>query len=194
MTRSLPVRFRAALRAGALGLAAAGLWTSGLAGLAAQTQSPAVEPPGQLRQGARFGAWQLGCEAIGVGQTLCVLTQRMMRRGDNRYVAELLLFWDGTVEQAWLVARVPNGAFLAERFTLHTAEEGEGTALIWQSCLAEICEAALPLDAATLRMLEEAGTLRAIYRPAPGAAPLAFRLTLEGGGAGLEALAEALSR
>lgn len=163
---------------------------------AAAQSAVAPEPatPGRLTAGARFGAWTLACEAIAVGETACVLTQRLRRASDNAFLADLLLFWDGTLEQAWLAARVPTGVYFPDGFTLAIEGAETGTQLIWQACSPELCEAALPIDFAALQAMEEAETLRAVFRPAVTVEPLAFRISLEGGRAGLEALADALSR
>ena len=163
--------------------------------VAAQSaDAPEAVAPGRLTAGARFGAWTLACEAIAVGETACVLTQRLRRSSDNAFLADLMLFWDGTLEQAWLAARVPTGVYFPDGFTVLAEGEATGTQLVWQACSPELCEAALPLDFAALQELEEAEALRAVFRPAVTAEPLAFRISLEGGRAGLEALAEALSR
>ena len=186
---------RAGLGLIAFGLAASLALAPAPPAVAQSSAVAAGDPaPGRLAHGARFGAWTVACEAIAVGETACVLSQRLVRTADNALLTDLLLFWDGTLEQAWLAARVPTGVYFPDGFTLFVEGAEDGTELAWQSCSPQICEAALPIDMETLQRLEDAEALRALYRPAITAEPLAFRLSLEGGTAGLEALAEALSR
>lgn len=174
-----------ALAAGPLAAQSAASDTAASAGAPAQPR---------VANGARFGAWTVACEAIAVGETACVLSQRLVRSSDNAFLTDLLLFWDGATEQAYLAARVPNGVFFPDGFSLIAEDAEEGTTLEWQSCSPEICEAALPLAMDDLGTLETAEGLRALYRPGIATDPLAFRISVEGAVEGLEALAAAQRR
>ena len=57
----------------------------------AEAQGTATAAP--VRNGARFGAWTVTCEALGVNETACVLSQTLVRSSDDRFLAEILAFF-----------------------------------------------------------------------------------------------------
>ncbi len=152
------------------------------------------ERPPRVENGARFGAWTVVCEAIAVNETLCVLTQRLVASEGQSFLTELLAFNDADEPQAYLAARVPLGVHFPGGFSFQRSEEGAALEFEWQSCTAQVCEALLVLDAASLAQVETDDGVLAGYVPAPGAAPLVFRIGTEGLGAGLEALAGAMGQ
>lgn len=171
---------------------------SGLAGasmtLVAGTASAQAERPARVENGARFGAWTVVCEAIAVNETLCVLTQRLVSGEGQTFLTELLAFNDADEQQAYIAARVPLGAYFPAGYSMRRESEETALDFDWQSCTAEICEALLVIDAATLQTLEGDGNVLAGYVPSPGASPLVFRVSTEGLGDGLTALAGALGQ
>ena len=155
------------------------------------TTTEAETAPAQTRiaNGQRFGAWTVTCEAVAVGETACVLSQRLVRSSDNAFLAEVLAFWSGDGEQSFLAARVPNGVYFPSGFAFKPEDSEERAEFVWQSCSADLCEALLSEDLETLKGYAEAeGGVVAGYRPGLRNDPLIFRLDLSGIGEGLEAL------
>lgn len=157
----------------------------------------------RLVNGARFGGWTVSCEAVAVNETVCVLSQRLVRSGQagGGLLVDLLAFNDPDAPGAWLAARVPNGVHFPSGFALRDTAAGEGdgdvadggTSLLfdWQSCSPDVCEALLALDAGALDALDAGDGWVAAYRPAPGAEALVFRVSPGALGEGLAALARA---
>lgn len=145
--------------------------------------APAVAEP--LAVGTRFGAWQLGCEAVAVDETLCFLRQSLTRADTGAFLAELLALPEA--DGVLLIARVPLGVHLPSGLNLW---DGSGAAIAfgWHACTTLLCEARLRLAAETLAQFDTDAAARLGYRPAPGAAPLAFGLSLSGLAAGSAAL------
>ncbi|WP_407493629.1 invasion associated locus B family protein [Pseudooceanicola sp. MF1-13] len=146
--------------------------------------------PDRVANGTRFGAWTVSCEALAVNETACVLSQRLVRRADNVFLAELLAFQSASGDREFLIARVPNGVYLPAGFAMKPAEgEAEETRFVWQSCNNDLCEALIELTPEKTESLEAAERLVAGYRPRLGAEPLVFALSLSGLQDGLTALA-----
>lgn len=62
----------------------------------------------------------------------------------------------------------------------------------WQTCLGQVCEALAEVDADRLAAVDADGvTMLASYQPGLKAEPMVFRLSLQGMGAGLTAIATA---
>ncbi|WP_292019551.1 invasion associated locus B family protein [Maritimibacter sp. UBA3975] len=153
------------------------------------TESESSPAPVRIANGQRFGAWTVTCEAVAVGETACVLSQRLVRSSDNAFLAEVLAFWSGDGEQSFLAARVPNGVYFPSGFAFKPEDSDERAEFVWQSCSADLCEALLSEDLEALRAYAEAeGGVVAGYRPGLRSEPLIFRLDLTGIGDGLEAL------
>ena len=148
----------------------------------------------RVENGARFGAWTVACEAVAVNETICVLTQRLVEAEGQGFLTELLAFNDADEAQAWVVARVPLGVHFPGGFALQPEGDETPLAFEWQSCAPQLCEALLPVDAAALAALEVSDGAVAGYVPAPGEAPVVFRVATEGLGDGLAALARALGQ
>jgi len=160
------------------------------AGAAFAQDTAAPETATRIANGTQFGAWTVSCEALAVNETACVLSQRLVRRSDNAFLAELLAFQSASGDRAFLVARVPNGVYFPAGFAMRPAEgEAEETRFVWQSCSSELCEALIELDEETAEELEGAERLVAGYRPALGAEPLVFALNVQGLQDGIDALA-----
>ncbi len=155
--------------------------------LTAQDAGGQAEP---VANGARFGQWAVSCQALAVGETACMLEQRLVRSSDGAFLTDLLLFSSPDGSRTYLSARVPIGVYFPHGFALRPVAQEEGeTRLIWQSCSRDRCEALIELDAETLAGLEAAeGGLIAGYRPALLADPVVFRFSVAGASEGLAAL------
>ncbi len=142
--------------------------------------------------GQQFGAWTVTCEAIAVGQTACVLTQRLVRTQDNAFLAELLAFTSRDGAKSYLAARVPNGVYFPSGFAFKQEESEDRFDFVWQSCTRDLCEALLEIEPTDLAALSASETgVIAGYRPSLTAEPLVFRFQLQGATEGLAALTAA---
>ncbi|SLN22768.1 invasion associated locus B family protein [Roseisalinus antarcticus] len=150
------------------------------------------EPPRErVTNGQRFGAWAVTCEAIAVGETACVLSQRLVQSGGDAFLAEMLAFWSADGTESYVAVRVPNGVFFPSGFAIRAAdapEDAEQTMFEWQSCSPDLCEGLLRLDPEALEEFEGAGEVLAGYRPGLRAEPLVFRMSVSGLAEGLAAL------
>lgn len=161
---------------------------------AAQDAAEAGAEPPRVANGQQFGAWMVTCEAIAVGETACVLTQRLVRTEDDAFLAELLAFTSGDGSGTYIAARVPNGVYFPSGFAFKP-EAGEARyEFTWQSCTRDLCEALLEIDPGDLAALagEESGVI-AGYRPSLALDPLVFRFSLAGVVEGLSALSQTAS-
>lgn len=141
----------------------------------------------RISVGSRFGGWTVACEAVGVGETVCVLSQRLMRSADGAVLADLLAV-PGGADTVLLAARVPLGVHLPSGLAMAPAGSDTQVALEWQACTAAFCEAAVRLDAETVAAIEAAGQMRVGYRPRLGAEPLVFAAEAAGLAEGIAAL------
>lgn len=148
----------------------------------------------RVENGARFGGWTVACEALAVNETLCVLSQRLVRTDSGTVLAELIAFNSDEAEGAYVAARVPNGVFFPSGFVLGPQDGAARLEFIWQTCTPDICEALLTLGADELDMIGTSSDWVAGYRPGMTSDSLAFRVTLEGLEEGLTALAQALGQ
>lgn len=151
--------------------------------------SAAGEP--RLVNGARFGAWAVACEAVAVNETACILTQKLIAKADNRFLAEMVLVRPKGEARVILAARVPIGVHFPSGFVMKPEKSEERSALVWQSCNRDICEAAIELSAEKLAELETGGGATAGYRPNARSEPVVFRIAFEGAGQGLDSLQRA---
>lgn len=148
----------------------------------------------RLANGTRFGTWTLGCEAVAVGETACLLSQRVARSSDGAFLADFMLFPNPQAEgEVYLAARVAAGVYLPSGFVLRgeSAPEDSQRQLVWQTCVGEVCEGLLSLPAADVAALEAGGDVIAAYRPSVQSEAVIFRFSVAGAEAGLEALARA---
>lgn len=155
---------------------------------------PAQAETKRIENGAQFGGWTVSCEAIAVNETLCVLSQRLVRSDSNAVLAELVAFNDAEEVGAWLVARVPNGVYFPSGFVLGLEDDDARIAFEWQNCTAESCEALLALEPGHLDAFEAQGPWVAGYRPGITSDALVFRVSPQGLNEGLFALAEVLGQ
>ena len=155
---------------------------------------PAATQPVRIENGARFGGWTLSCEALAVNETLCVLTQRLVRSDDNSVLAEFVAFNDADAPGAWLVGRVPNGVYFPSGLVLGIEGGDRQIALDWQNCAPDLCEALLALTPEHLNAFDTEGPWVVGYRPGITAEALVFRISPAGLGEGLTALAAALGQ
>ncbi len=150
----------------------------------------------RLVNGTQFGGWTVSCEALAVNETVCVLSQRLVRAGDGGLLADLLAFISADEPAAWVAARLPNGVFFPSGFSLRADDaDTESERIVsfeWQSCSPEICEALVQLSPDTARDFDVLEDWVAAYRPAIDADPLVFRMDPSGLEEGLSALAGAL--
>lgn len=157
----------------------------------ADTAQPDTAPAARLVNGTRFGQWTLTCEAVAVGETACVLNQRIARTSDGKFLADFLMFWNpATDNEVFLAARVPIGAYLPAGFAIRSEQAAEDTQrpLTWQTCAAGVCEALTALTADDIAALEAGGDVIAGYRPSLRTDPVIFRFSMQGAKAGLDAL------
>lgn len=165
-----------------------------VASLAACLSVSANAQTERLENGARFGGWTVSCEAIAVNETLCILSQRLVRTDTSSVLAELIAFNSENVGGAWIAARVPNGVFFPSGFVIGQQEADTRLEFEWQNCSAEICEALLELGPEELDLIASADDWVAGYRPEMTSESLVFRVTLDGLEDGLLALARALGQ
>ncbi len=150
----------------------------------AQSESPGT---GRLVNGARIGAWVVSCEAVAVGETVCALTQQLLRSSDRAFIADIIAAWNAQTEGAVLIARVPLGVHLPSGFVLQ-AGDGKQRNFQWQRCFGRFCEAALALSPEDIAQLEASDEVVAAFRPAPGSDVFPFRFSMKGLSQGLLAL------
>lgn len=163
---------------------------------AAPPAAPPVQPAAapsepRLVNGARFGQWAVACEAIAVNETACILTQKLIAKADNRFLAEMVLVRPKGESRLILAARVPLGVHFPSGFVMKPEKSEERSPFVWQSCNREICEAAIELSAEKLAELEKTGGATAGYRPNARSEPVVFRIAFEGAGQGLDSLQRA---
>ncbi len=139
----------------------------------------------RLVNGARIGAWVVSCEAVAVGETVCALTQQLLRPSDRAFIADIIAAWNG--ETAVLIARVPLGAHLPSGFVLQ-AGDGKQRNFQWQRCFGRFCEAAFTPSPEDIAQLEASDEVIAAFRPTPASAPFPFRFSMKGLSQGLLAL------
>lgn len=159
-----------------------------LATLGAATPAAAQD---RLANGAEFGSWRVACEAVGVNETVCVLSQRLVASSGQRFLAELLAFADPETPGAYLAARVPLGVHFPAGFALRPEASDNQIAFDWQSCSTELCEALVRLSPEDLESLDAAETVIAGYLPQVEGEPLVFRVGVSGLREGVSALARA---
>ena len=157
-------------------------------GASAQAQTVRVE------NGARFGSWTVSCEAVAVNETLCVLSQRLVRSDTGAALAELIAFNADDGPGAWLVARVPNGVFFPAGFVMAQQDSDTQFDLEWQACSPDMCEALIALDGDILDQMVSGEDWAAGYRPDIASDSVVFRIGLDGLETGLAALAEVLGQ
>jgi invasion protein IalB len=165
--------------------------------VAAHAQSSGVAPQGggdRVVNGQRFGAWAVQCEAVAINETVCVLSQRLVRSSDRAFLAEIIAFQTKDASKSYVAARVPLGVHFPSGFSVKPAGEGQQVPFVWQSCSQTICEALLEVDAAMISRLESAEQLVGGYRPGLQAEPLVFRMSVKGLSEGLTALNRGASK
>lgn len=150
--------------------------------LPATAQEPA-------RIGQSFGQWTVSCEAIGVGQTSCILEQSLYRREDGAFVAQALLFWNADGQQSYVGMRVPLGAYLPAGAEIRATAEAEPIRLAWQTCVQQFCEAVQLLSLERLETLAQgSGEMLGGYQPAIGREPIVFAFSMSEALEGMQAL------
>lgn len=150
----------------------------------------ATGAPDVVANGQKIGAWTVACVALAVGKTNCTLTQRVMRKSDGAFVADVVALRDAD-GQTYLLARVPVGAALPSGFVIRKADSEELTRFTWQACSPEVCEATLALDPDEVTELSaEDNQMVAAFRPNLQSDPLVFQLSMSGMEAGLDAVSQ----
>lgn len=145
----------------------------------------------RVANGTRFGNWTLTCEALAVGETACVLNQRIARSSDGVFLSDFLMFWNPRAEdEIFLAARVAEGAYLPAGFAIRgeSAADDAQRDLTWQSCSGDLCEALTAFTSDEIAALEDGGDVIAGYRPSLQSEAVIFRFSMVGAGAGLDAL------
>lgn len=157
----------------------------------AQTDEVTSAQSDVVLNGQQFGAWTVNCVAVAVGQTNCLLTQRILRSSDGAFIADVITT-ENSDGGTFLIARVPLGVFLPGGFAMREAESEDREDLLqfdWQLCNTEVCEALLAVDAETVETLSaEDNSMIAAFRPNAQSEPFLFQLSLNGMTDGLNAL------
>lgn len=143
----------------------------------------------RLTNGTQFDNWRVSCEAVGVNETICVLSQRLVASSGQRFLAELLAFADPVEPGTYLAARVPLGVHFPAGFALRPEASDDQIAFEWQSCSTDLCEALVRLAPDDLEDLDGAETVIAGYLPQVEGEPLVFRVGVAGLRDGVAALA-----
>lgn len=142
-----------------------------------------------IANGQQFGAWNVTCEAVGVNQTACTLSQNLFRDTDQAFIARLLTFWDAQGENTYVAARVPVGAHLPSGFAIKAQSSDQVYELTWQTCTPNFCEAMAQIEPSEIKQLSsEGGVIFGSYRPSIQMEPVAFSFAMSGADDGLEAL------
>ena len=147
-----------------------------------------------VANGQSFGVWTVNCTAVAVGQTSCVLSQRIHRSTDNAFIAQIMAFQNPDASKTYLAARVPLGAYLPAGFAIRAETSLVELPFIWQTCEAQLCEAITEISPDFLATLSSDGTrVLGAFRPSAQAEDFVFRFMLTGVTEGLEALHKAKS-
>lgn len=154
-------------------------------------QVPGAAAQERLANGSQFGSWTVSCEAVGVNETICVLSQRLVASSGQAFLAEFLAFADPEAPGAYVAARVPLGVHFPAGFALRPEAGEEQIAFEWQSCSTELCEALVRFDPEDLLEIDSAESLLAGYLPRVEGEPVVFRVGMTGIRDGLVALARA---
>ncbi|MFT6451796.1 MAG: invasion protein IalB [Halocynthiibacter sp.] len=144
--------------------------------------------PSRIANGASFGQWLVRCDALAVGETVCYLSQKIVRTQDQAGVAELLAFWNPDFTISYVIARVPNGVFLPSGFAMKDQASEERHDFVWQNCTPALCEALAEMPIAKIEALEAAETVIAGYKPNRNAQDMLFQVKFAGASQGLTAL------
>ncbi|MGH1330371.1 MAG: invasion associated locus B family protein [Paracoccaceae bacterium] len=150
--------------------------------------TPSQETPSRIANGARVGQWLVRCDALAVGETVCYLTQKIIRTEDKAGIAEFLAFWNPDFTVSYVIARVPNGVFLPTGFAMKDRASEERIDFTWQNCSAALCEALAEIPLTTIQALETAEAVIAGYKPNRNAQDLLFQVNFAGASQGLNAL------
>ncbi|WP_425073622.1 invasion associated locus B family protein [Sagittula sp. S175] len=160
-----------------------------LAFLAALSLTTVPAGAQDVGNGQKFGAWTVGCEALGMNRTACVLNQTLSRDSDQAFIAQMMAFWSADGEKMYLAARVPMGAYLPSGFAIRAEEKEEAVPFVWQACQGQVCEAMREVDS---EMLDDLGldneAVLGSFRPRLGMEPIVFRFSMAGIREGLTAL------
>lgn len=160
-------------------------------GVAAGASVQEAEAQTRLANGAQFGNWTVSCEAVGVNETICVLSQRLVAASGQSFLAEFLAFADPEAPGAYVAARVPLGVHFPAGFALRPEDGDEPIAFEWQSCSSDLCEALVRFDADALGAIDSSENMIAGYLPRIDGEALVFRVAMGGLLDGITALARA---
>lgn len=126
----------------------------------------------ELENNSAFGDWVFTCEAITARRTVCRLVQELTLRDSGQLVARFIAtpVEDGRI----LIAQVPMGVYLPAGAVYRFAGQDDiaQREMIWQRCLGQICEAAVPLDDDEMALFGQAETILFGFRMDPGEEPV----------------------
>ncbi|MCC6009095.1 MAG: invasion associated locus B family protein [Rhodobacteraceae bacterium] len=135
-------------------------------------QAPVGVSADELVNNSAFGDWIFTCEAITVRRTVCRLVQELTLRDGGQLVARFIAtpVEDGRI----LLAQVPMGVYLPAGAVYRFAERDdlEQREMIWQRCLGQICEAAIPLDDDEMAIFAETSDILFGFRMDPSEEPV----------------------
>jgi invasion protein IalB len=172
------VAFAALAALALLGAAPATGWAQGSAQRPTAVPPPPPPPPPSqartaVRQGERFGAWTIVCEAVGPGRTRCVLLQTIGRQeaGQQQVLLQAQVEGLETGETPRLTLRLPLGVDLATPVQLQV-DGGGSWNVPYVRCQTTGCVAGATLSDTELRALVGGQTLRVTYQVEGEARPL----------------------
>ena len=132
--------------------------------------------PGTAQEAQPFGDWVLVCD----GGQPCRMVQQQTVIETGALAVRLIAV--KTSDGAILAAQVPMGVHLPSGavYRLRTPEDAPQREMIWQRCMSDVCEAALPLDADELALFSQNDALLFAYRMSPNEEARIIQVSLNG--------------
>jgi invasion protein IalB len=140
-----------------------------------------------LNVGDRVGDWIFECIGIGVNQTRCLLTQRLVLENNQQEIMRLTLSTIGDSDQVLLTARVPLGIFLPSGVAARI-DNGEDFQLTPTFCRQEGCEAQVILGPDLLDAMKRGNEILVGFRQNPNSDTIVVPASLIGVSRGLSAI------
>ncbi|MCH2164969.1 MAG: invasion associated locus B family protein [Marinovum sp.] len=140
--------------------------------------------------GQVFDDWRLVCQAVGVNQTRCVISQSLSISESNAFLAEVTVRLVETDEgsQTVIAVSTPTNMLLPIRPAYRIEDSGETIAMEWRTCTPRVCSASRILSPAELAALKAGIRMTMGYQPTNQETPVNFPVSLKGITAGIAAL------
>lgn len=140
---------------------------------------------------ASFGDWLVRCEAITVSRNACRLVQELTLQESGQLVSRFIVL-PAPEGGAVLLAQVPMGVYLPGGAVVREAgrDDVEQREMIWQRCLGDLCEAALPLSQEDVAAWADTEALLFGYRMDPAAEPVIVSMDITELPEAIEAIAQ----